>query len=42
MTLNCNKINSKEIIALANSDNTPDEVLDIYKKYNDWWSASDL
>ena len=34
MTLNCNKINSKEIIALANSDNTPDEVLDIYKKYN--------
>ena len=32
--LNCKKINSKKIIALANSDKTPIEVLNIYKKYN--------
>jgi len=32
-TLNCKKINTNEIIALANSDNTPSEVLDVYKKY---------
>jgi len=32
-TLNCKKINTNEIIALANSDKTPSEVLDIYKKY---------
>jgi len=32
-TLNCKKINTNEIIALVNSDNTPNEVLDIYKKY---------
>ena len=31
--LNCGKINTNEIIALANSDKTPNEVLDIYKKY---------
>jgi len=31
--LNCKKINTNEIIALANTDKTPDEVLDIYKKY---------
>ena len=31
--LNCKKINTNEIIALANSDKTPDEILDIYKKY---------
>ena len=31
--LNCKKINSNEIIALANSDKTPNEVLDIYKKH---------
>ena len=31
--LNCKKINTNKIIALANSDKTPDEVLDIYKKY---------
>ena len=33
ITLNCKKINTSEIIALANSDKTPSEVLDIYKKY---------
>ena len=33
-TLNCSKINANEIIALVNSDNTPNEVLNIYKKYN--------
>ena len=32
-TLNCKKININEIIALANSDKSPSEVLDIYKKY---------
>jgi len=32
-TLNCKKIKTNEIIALANSDNTPSEVLDVYKKY---------
>ena len=31
--LNCKKINTNKIIALTNSDKTPDEVLDIYKKY---------
>ena len=31
--LNCKKINTNKIIALTNSDRTPDEVLDIYKKY---------
>ena len=31
--LNCKKINTKEIIALTNSDKTPNEVLYIYKKY---------
>ena len=31
-SLTCNKINKQEIIALANSENTPQEVLDIYKK----------
>ena len=32
--LNCKKINSSEIIGLTNSDETPHEVLEIYKKYN--------
>ena len=31
--LNCKKINTNGIIALANTDKTPDEVLDIYRKY---------
>ena len=31
-SLNCKKINTDEIIALANSDNTPNEVFDIYQK----------
>ena len=31
--LNCKKINANETIALANSDKTPDDVMDIYKKY---------
>ena len=31
--LNCKKINSNEIIGLENSGTTPNEVLDIYKKY---------
>ena len=31
-TLTCNKKNKQEIIALANSENTPQEVLNIYKK----------
>ena len=31
--LNCKKIHSNEIIGLQNSDVTPDEVLEIYKKY---------
>ena len=30
--MNCTKKNKDEIIALANTDNTPKEVLDIYKK----------
>ena len=30
--LNCKKVNADEIIALANSDQTPDEILNIYKK----------
>ena len=32
--LNCKKINTDEIIGLKHSGTTPDEVLDIYKKYN--------
>jgi len=32
ITLNCKKINTNEIIALVNSDKTPNEVLDIHKK----------
>ena len=32
-TLNCKKVNTNKIIALLNSDKTPNEVLDIYKKY---------
>ena len=32
-TLDCKKVNTNEIIALLNSDKTPSEVLDIYKKY---------
>ena len=31
--LNCKKKNASEIIGLENSGNTPNEVLDIYKKY---------
>ena len=31
--LNCNKINTNKIIGLENSNNTPDEILEIYKKY---------
>ena len=31
--LNCKKKNTNEIIALINSDDTPNEVLDIYKKH---------
>ena len=31
--LNCKKINTSEIIGLENSGTTPNEVLDIYKKY---------
>ena len=31
--LNCKKVNTNEIIALANSDETPGEVADIYKQY---------
>ena len=33
LILNCKKINTNEIIALVNSDKTPSEVLNIYKKY---------
>jgi len=33
ITLNCKKINSKEIIGLENSGETPNEVLNIYKRY---------
>ncbi len=32
-SLSCKKINTEEIIALANSDETPKEILNIYKKY---------
>ena len=32
-TLNCKKINTNETIALANSDKTPSEIMDIYKQY---------
>ena len=32
--LNCKKKNKNEIIGLENSGDTPNEVLDIYKKYN--------
>ena len=32
--LNCKKVNTNEIIALTNSDKTPNEILDIYKKNN--------
>jgi len=32
--LNCSKKNSNEIIGLENSNNTPVEILKIYKKYN--------
>ena len=32
--LDCKKINLKEIIGLTNSDETPNSVLEIYKKYN--------
>ena len=31
--LNCKKVNANKIIALLNTDKTPNEVLDIYKKY---------
>jgi 3'(2'), 5'-bisphosphate nucleotidase len=31
--LNCKKINSSEIIGLENSGTTPNEIIDIYKKY---------
>ena len=34
MILNCEKKNPNEIIGLTNSDVTPSEVLEIYKKYN--------
>ena len=33
INLNCKKIDSNEIIGLENSGTTPNEVLDIYKKY---------
>ena len=33
VNLNCKKKNSNEIVGLENSSNTPNEVLDIYKKY---------
>ena len=33
MILNCKKINTNEIIGLENSGITPDEILEIYKKY---------
>ena len=33
VSLNCKKINTNEIIGLENSGTTPNEVLDIYKKY---------
>ena len=32
--LSCKSRNDKKIIALANSDNTPSDILDIYKKHN--------
>ena len=31
--LNCKKLNESEIIGLTNSDKTPNEILNIYKKY---------
>ena len=31
--INCKKVNTNEIIGLENSETTPSEVLDIYKKY---------
>ena len=31
--LNCKKVNTKEIIGLENSGDTPNEILEIYKKY---------
>ncbi len=34
IALNCNRKNTKKIIGLENSGNTPEEVLLIYKKYN--------
>tara|TARA_B110000438_G_C15744576_1_gene620110 strand:+ start:627 stop:1397 length:771 start_codon:yes stop_codon:yes gene_type:complete len=33
LNLNCKKKNSNEIIGLGNSAKTPDDILDIYKKY---------
>ena len=33
LILNCKKINTNEIIGLENSGTTPDEILEIYKKY---------
>ncbi len=33
IVLNCKKVNKKEIIGLENSDSTPNEILNIYKKY---------
>ena len=33
VTLNCKKINTKEIIALINSDKTPREIIDMHKTY---------
>ncbi len=32
--LNCSKKNSNEIIALVNSDSTPEEIIDIHKKHD--------
>ncbi len=33
-TLNCSKVHKEQIIGLENSGNTPNEVLNIYKKYS--------
>ena len=33
VTLNCKKLNTKEIIALVNSDKTHKDIIDIHKKY---------
>ena len=33
MDLNCKKINRSKIIGLENSGTTPNEIIDIYKKY---------